>query len=235
MSFYTENHIYQYLDRDFFYQVSYEILENYHCVPYHSRFHGLDVMTVGIKFLKNSKIKLNKKHIITFIFGLLSHDIFHPGLHNLEELNNLKRIYHYSESPVEEFHYLKTKEILKKNKVDFDDEFLKNIIYATDISRKVFSDDFKDLANLIKLADVNHTVSSFEKHLEWTWKLEDEIKKKLTYQEQVNFLEKYVEPILEKLKDVFEEKYYQELSFNLKCNIDFWKSKLETENKIKSI
>jgi len=230
MSFYSENNIYQYLDRDFFYQVSDSILENYHCVPYHSRFHGLDVMTIGFKFLKNSKINLNQEQTVTFIFGLLSHDIFHPGLHNLEELNNLKKIYNYSESPVEEFHYLRTKEILKENQVKFNDDFLKNIIYATDVSRKVFSEEFKDLANLIKLADVNHTVSSFEKHLEWTWKLEDELKKKLTYQEQVNFLEKYVRPLLEKLKDIFEEKFYQDLSFKLKSNLDFWKFKLEKEN-----
>lgn len=213
------NYIYNDLKIDMcknkFYDIFYDIIENYNQIPYHSKYHGMDVLIKGIEFLKNTSIKLNQIDYQTFIFGLLGHDIKHPGLKNIPKDYDL-----------EYFHYLETKKIIEKHKINFNDKFLKKLILATKITLFDFEKDFEDLAYLIKLADINHTVSFLEKHLNWTRKLEDEIEEKITPEKQIDFLENYVTKILNKTKNIFVEDYYASLVFNLKLNISFWRNKI---------
>jgi len=206
------------LDKEKFYIIFYEILSKYENISYHSKFHGLDVLNNGIEFLKNSKMELNSLDYQTFIFGLLGHDIKHPGLTKIPKDYDL-----------EYFHYLETKKILDNHKIKYNDELLKNIILSTKITLFDFKDDFENLAYLIKLADVNHTVSCFEKHLNWTWKLEEELGKSLSALEQVEFLEDYVKKILLRTKNTFNKTFYEDLEYKLSLNTDFWRKKLPKE------
>lgn len=161
----------------------------------------------------NSNIKLNEIDLLTFIFGLLGHDIKHPGLTK-------------STKNIEYFHYVETNKILSQYQIKFNSKFLKQIILATDTSNYTFNKDFESIAYLVKLADINHSVSDLKNHLLWTDKLKNELNVKFTPKEQILFLENYVFKILEKNKPNFNKTYFKQLELNFKMNISFWKKKL---------
>ena len=234
--------IHDIISRDRFYMVRDEITATYNCVPYHSGFHGNDVMLFGYRLLSHSTLPALKempaKDILTFILALLGHDAGHPGLGNHAELARIRAMFPTATSPLEEFHYLQTRDILMKFDIPFNASLLYQIILATDpcVSIETTSSGFPEhlrtlvpLVPLIKLADVNHTVSFFSKHLEWTWKLEDELGITMTPTAQMRFLETYVMPLLAEAHKIvgLEESLYSELRMNLKRNIEYWEYKLE--------
>lgn len=228
--------IHSIMSRDNFYKVYDDIVSTYESVPYHSMSHGNDVMLVGYTLLKNSKIVqyLNKYEILTFLFGMLGHDAAHPGIGSKTKIDEIRERFRHSKSPLEEYHYTKTSDILKKHHVGHYDEFLRHIILATDPFLPVedaeigLRSNIKDIVKIIKMADVNHAIGSFDKHLEWTWKLENELGFKLSPKSQIQFLETHLIPLVRSSETVLSDYVYRCSINNLHENIDFWKRKLRT-------
>lgn len=232
--YYQFTEIHPIMSRDDFYKVHDDIIATYESVPYHSRFHGSDVMVVGYRLLKHSNViqYLNRYEVLTFLFGMLGHDSAHPGLSNKTNIETIRARFPKAKSPLEEYHYSQTSAILKKHHIGHYDDFLRQIILATDPFLPVETaqiglvDNIKGIVPIIKLADVNHTVSSFDKHLEWTWKLESELGFKLTPVNQIKFLEAHLIPLIISLEGVLNVDIYQDCIWNLRQNIEFWKGKL---------
>lgn len=225
--------IHSIISEDRFCKVLDEILSLYNNVSYHSAKHGLDVMNTGYNLLMNSKVKesMTQMDILTYIFALLGHDAGHPGLGNHEEIKRIYALFPTSDSPLEEYHYYHTQVVLRSNGIDCNYKLLKSIILATDpkmpisIISTIFPEKLKGLVPLIKLADVNHAISFFDKHCEWSYRLVSELYGKMNYIDQIRFLEGYVGCILHATENVIDNSLYEQFNFNLKSNIDYWNYK----------
>jgi len=207
--------IYEYIrpliDRQKYYDLYDEILREYERVPYHSRWHGMDVMRAGYEYYRKSRFagKLEGDDLLTFLFGLLGHDAGHPGLGNQSEIARLRAFFPSSRSPLEEYHYGITLRILRKYGIVVNQELLHAVIMATDPrlsledARREFPVELVGMEVIVKLADVNHTVGSFEKHLDWSLKVTEEIGlEKIQPAEQIRFLENHVAPLVGAIKGV---------------------------------
>jgi hypothetical protein len=218
------------VSRDDFYKAYDDIMTIYKDVPYHSRFHGNDVMLSAYALLKNSSIfeYLNRYELLTFLFGMLGHDAGHPGLANKMELVSIREKFPMATSPLEEYHYSLVSGILQRHHLGHYDDLLRTIILATDpflpveMAQRGLSENIKGIVILIKMADVNHAFSSFHKHLEWTWKLQDELGIKLTPKSQLHFLMSHLYPLVESSQIILNRDIYLQCKRNLQDNIEFW-------------
>jgi hypothetical protein len=211
--------------KDTFLLIYNEILSLYDSVPYHSSSHGIDVLETGFHFLRETgNLPDEPINIITLIFALLGHDAGHPGLGNQERIKTIKETLNVS--CLEEYHYQLTKSILQKHSIPFNDELLHQSILATNSLIPATN----TLEYLIKLADINHSVSSLEKHLIWSSKIQEEITHSSNSPnpiEQIEFLEKTIGILMEKVRPFLEESsssLYERLSVNLSRNLEYWKS-----------
>lgn len=211
------------IERDKFYNIINDIFSKYVNVPYHSQYHGNDVMNFGARILLKSNLNLNKIDYQSFILALAGHDISHPGLNNKVKINKINKIYG-GDTPLEEFHFIQTKTILSKYQINFNEKLLEEVILSTNPNRDSIG-KYKNLGYIAKVADINHCVNSFDKHLEWIDKLERELDIKISPKNQINFLENYALITLQNCKDLINDKCYQKLMFKLNCNINYWKNK----------
>lgn len=229
------------ISREKFYEAVNEIIGAYNTVPYHSAIHGCDVMMSGYSFLSATKSENLKSMTplehLTFIFALLGHDVGHPGLANHNKLSRIRALFPRSRSPVEEFHYIQTRNILLKLEVPFIADLLHAIIITTDPTLPIadvmpsFPEHLRELAPIIKIADVNHAVCFFAKHLEWTWKLESELQIKLTPIAQLRFIEALIVPIVCQLESILTEDVISQMRLNLRHNMEHWQHKMEQQGK----
>jgi len=219
-----------------FYNVCSDILKSYQRVPYHSRSHGSDVLRTGFEYLRKSVLceKVVGIDLVTFVFALLGHDAGHPGLGNQSEIERIRSIYstEHSHSLLEQYHYDLTISILEKHEIVFNPALLHAIIMATDPAlsmadaRREFPEDLQGMEVIVKLADVNHTVSSFEKHIDWSLRFAEEIGVKNHPNSQIGFLENHVLPIVLKSKPLFtDEEMYLRISQNYTENMLYWKER----------
>jgi len=93
-------------------------------------------------------------------------------------------------------------------------------------ARREFPEDLQGMEVIVKLADVNHTVSSFEKHIDWSLRFAEEIGVKNHPNPQIGFLENHVLPIVLKSKQLFtNEEMYLTISQNYTENMLYWKER----------
>ena len=236
------------ISRETFVAVCEEILATYKDVPYHNREHALDVMSNGVMYLRNTYLytRLTSVEKLTFVLGLLGHDASHPGIGNKEEYTKIIALFPSgTKSCMEEFHYGLTCAILRKHHLPVNLHILHAIIGATDpfLSledvKKRFPEHLQDLAVIVRLADVNHVLSSFENHIHWSKRITDEIGCMLTPQSQIHFIENHILPLVEEARLVFMTKGDKETSFRasgfysrirtrFQANLDYWKQMLRT-------
>lgn len=229
--------IHSVISRDVFYAVFNDIISTYSPIPYHSYIHGCDVMKVGYELLSKSRLlaMMSENDVLTYLFALLGHDAGHPGLKNHTEITRIKSLFPDARSPLEEYHHRILVGVLDSHKIQYNAELLYCIVLATDPTlpyceiAKRFPVELKALVPMIpiiKLADVNHTVGSFEKHMDWTWNLGKELETVMTPRAQQQFLLKYVAPILEETKEVLDAEFHWRLTRNLRWNIEYWEYKM---------
>jgi hypothetical protein len=175
------------------------------------------------------------KNMITFLFALLGHDAGHPGLGNISRIEEIKR--EYKLSYLEEYHYILTKEILEKYtnhssssssssseyEFEYNDSILHSVILATNSSIPPKN----PLEMMIQLSDINHTISSLEKHCVWSMKLSNElpISMKPKPEEQVNFFKRMIYNLVETALPFLQEtspELYEILQDNYKRNLEYW-------------
>ena len=175
------------------------VIEKYakSCNPYHGLKHALHVFHTMHMLMKSGLIVMLDNHLqLTCYLAALCHDIDHPGLTNrfLVATDDAIAIKFNYVSPLEMHHIATVFGLLAQpcNNIfaDMDMEHLykfkqtfAKLILSTDIAEhKNVLDNFshfqKDPILLAKIAikccDLSHTFSSFQNHLQWVTRLENE-------------------------------------------------------------
>jgi len=147
-----------------------------------------------------------------------------------------------TESYNERHHIFLGKKLLRKHNIEYDEILFEKLISFTDLivhnkfmehsefmNVDPVSNNHNTLILLMKLADIGHILRPWEIHLEFVSSMNKErsvpLKKELLPKDTIQFNDKFMLPLIEKLKEVNIGLYHVLLKLYYK-NIDRWKTEL---------